>query len=62
MNGWDFLTHGLSPFSSSPHQRGGLEKYPKGSSNIIHNNPCKISTSFFIQGHLLGLGLQTILM
>lgn len=31
-----------------------LKKLPKCPSNIIHCSPCKISTSFFYQGHLFG--------
>jgi hypothetical protein len=33
---------------------------PKGISNNIHSNPCRIPISLFIQGHLLGHGPQTI--
>ncbi len=37
----------------------GLKKYPKSLSNNIPNNPWEISTSFFIQYHLLGHKPQT---
>jgi hypothetical protein len=48
-----FETFGLQLFSS--HLKVGLKKKnPNGPNNIIHNNLCKISTIFFIQGHLLG--------
>jgi hypothetical protein len=57
-----FWPMGCHYFHQAHIKEVGLKKYPKGSSNIIHHNPCKISTSFFIQGHLLGLGPQTILM
>ncbi len=37
-------------------------KYPKDPSNIIQGSPCKIPTTFFIQGQLLGLRPQITIM
>ncbi len=57
MNGWDLL----GPMVCCYFHQADLKEYPKGPSNIIHSNPCRIATNFFIQGHLLGHGFQTTL-
>jgi hypothetical protein len=47
-----FGTHGLPLFSDGPQKKKKKKKW--GPSNIVHNGPCRISTRFFIEGHLLG--------
>jgi len=60
MSDWDFLgPMGCGYFHQAQLKRGRLEnKNPNDSSKIIHNNLCRIPTSFFIQGHLLEVDLK----
>jgi hypothetical protein len=48
MSGWDFV----GPIGCHFFQVDLQKK--RDPSNIVHNGPCRISTRFFIEGHLLG--------